>query len=65
MKKSTVYLITIPGNPGTPPQLVVTDSLKEMILYVKESNLTNYLVQSITKIDYKNDEIKEKTSDKM
>lgn len=56
MKKSTVYLITIPGNAGTTPQQVVTDSLKEMILFVKESKLTNYLVQSITKIDYIDDD---------
>ena len=65
MKKSIVYLITVPGAPGSTPQQIVTDSLKEMILYVKESNLSNYLVQSINKIDYKNDEIKEKSSDKM
>ncbi len=65
MKKSTVYLITIPGNTGTTPQQFVTDSLKEMILFIKESKLTQYFVQSITKIDYKNDENKEKTSDKM
>lgn len=65
MKKSTVYLITIPGNPGTTPQQVVTDSLKEMILFVKESKLSNYLVQSITKVDYSNAEKSDKASDKM
>lgn len=58
-----VYLITIPGNSGSSPQQVVTDSLKEMLLFIKESNLTQYLVQSITKIDYSNDEKSDKASD--
>lgn len=63
MKKSIVYLITIPGNPGTSPQQFVFDYLNELILFVEESKLTNYLVQSITKIDYSNAENNENASD--
>ncbi len=65
MKKSTVYLITVPGAAGSAPQQFVSDSLKEMILFIKESQLTHYFVQSITKIDYSNADINEKSCDKV
>ena len=51
MKKSTSYLITILTN-GQVPQLVVTDSLREVFTFIKDSKITNYHVQEIQHVEY-------------